>query len=272
MAASPRPRLLAGSGSARFLSARFLSALPFLALLCALTLADTARADARRFAWNYVSTTAPQGTREYEQWVTWKTDRDTDPLYDRVEFRHELEFGLTDRLQLGVYLTDWRYTRTSGGSDTVVRSTAAELIYNLADPATAPLGIGLYGEVAIGAEKFALEAKLLLEKPLGPLVAVSNTVIEAEWEDEDWTEDIGVFEQTFGLSWDASPSLLVGAESVIEKEFPDWGAGSDTVAWAGPSASYRMPAFWVTTAPLWQVSDVASEPRLVWRTLFGFDF
>lgn len=246
--------------------------LALVTLVSALTFAHDARADARRFAWNYTSTTAPKGNREYEQWVTWRTDRDTDPLYDRVEFRHELEFGLTDRLQLGVYLTDWRYTRTRDGSDTAVRSTAAELIYNLSDPATSALGVGLYGEVAIGAEKFALEAKLLLEKPLGPFVAVSNTVLEAEWEDEDWTEDVGVFEQTLGLSWGASPSLVIGAESVIEKEFPDWGAGTETIAWAGPSASYRFPAFWVTTAPLWQVSDVASEPNLTWRTLFGFDF
>lgn len=249
-----------------------LPVLAVLTILAALTLADTAQAGARRFAWSYESSTATKGSREFEQWVTWKTDRDSDPLYDRLEFRHELEFGLTDRLQLGVYLTDWRYTRTSGGSDTEVRSTAAELIYNLSDPYSAPLGVAIYGEVAIGAEKFALEAKLLLEKPLGPLVAVSNTVIEAEWEDEDWAEDVGVFEQTFGLSWESSPSLALGLESVIEKEFPGWEAGSDLVAWAGPSASLRLPAFWVTTAPLWQVSDVADEPNLAWRTLVGFDF
>lgn len=232
----------------------------------------TASADARRFAWNYESTTAPRGTREFEQWVTWSTDRDSDPLYDRLEFRHELEFGLADRVQLGVYLTDWRYTRTEEGSDTQVRSTAAELICNVSDPMTSALGVALYGEVAIGAEKLALEAKLLLEKPLGPFVAVANTVIEAEWEDVDWVEDVGTIEQTLGLSWEASPSLMFGAEGFVEKEFPGWESGPDAVAWAGPSASLRLPAFWVTTSPLFQVTDEADEPGLKWRTLVGFDF
>lgn len=251
---------------------RLAAAVTAAVLLGVLLAPGAARADARRFAWNYESTAAPKGTREYEQWVTWSTNRASDPLYDRLEFRHELEFGLTDRLQLGVYLTDWRYTRTSGGSDTQVRATAAELIYNLADPMTSPLGAALYGEVAIGAEKFALEAKLLLEKPLGPFVAVANTVIEAEWEDVDWVEDVGTFEQTLGLSWEASPSFMLGAEGLIEKEFPGWENGPDAVAWAGPSASLRLPAFWVTTSPLFQVTDEADEPDLKWRTLVGFDF
>lgn len=257
MSVSPRPLALALAAAALFL---------------VLTIPGAARADSRRFAWNYETTTSPVGTREYEQWVTWKTDRDSDPLYDRLEFRQEFEFGLTDRLQLGLYLVDWRYTRTGAGSETEVRGTALELIYNLSDPYTSALGTALYGEVAIGDEKFALEAKLLLEKPLGPLTVVANTVLEAEWEDEQWSEDTGVFEQTLGLSWELSPGFMLGAEGLLEKEFPDWGEGADTVVWAGPNASLRLPAFWVTTAPLMQVTDLASEPNLAWRTLIGVDF
>ncbi|HPE04673.1 MAG TPA: hypothetical protein PK101_08685 [Thauera sp.] len=248
--------------------------LPVLAMVAtaiAVAIPSGARADARRFAWNYESTTAPAGTREFEQWVTWKTDRASDPLYDRLEFRHELEFGLTDRVQLGVYVTDWRYTRTSEGSDTKVVGPAAELIWNLSDPYTSALGVAAYSEVAIGAESFSLEAKLLLEKPLGVVTLVANTVLEAEWEGEDWAEDTGVFEQTLGVGWELSPSLTLGAEGVVEKEFPDWGAGEDASAWAGPSASLRLPAFWVTTAPLFQITD-RDEPDLKWRTLVGFDF
>jgi hypothetical protein len=234
--------------------------------------ADVAHADSRRFAWSYETTTAPVGMREYEQWVTWKTAREDDPRYDRLEFRHELEFGLSDRLQLGVYLTDWRTTRTGAGSDTEVRGTAAEVIYNLADPYAAPLGVAAYGEVALGSEKFALEAKLLLEKPLGAITLVANTVLEAEWEDEDWVEDTGTFEQTLGLSWELSPSFLLGAEGLVEKEFPGWGEGPDAVAWVGPNASVRLPAFWVTTAPLFLLGTQDDEPGLTWRTLAGFDF
>ena len=244
-----------------------------MTLLAALMIAPSAsRADSRRFAWSYEAATSPAGTREYEQWVTWKTDHAADPLRDQVQFRHELEFGLSDRVQLGVYVADWGYTRTAGGSDTEVSGTAAEVIWNLADPAAGALGVAAYGEVAIGAEKFALEAKLLLEKPLGPLTLVANTVLEAEWEDEDWTEDTGALEQTLGLSWQFSPSLLVGAEGVVEKELPGWRGGSEAVAWAGPNVSLRLPAFWVTTAPLLRLGDNDDEPGLAWRTLVGLDF
>ena len=80
--------------------------------------AEQASADTRHFVWSYESTTAPRGSVEYEQWVTWKTNKPDDELYDRLDFRQELEFGLTDRLQVGFYIADWRYTRTSAGCNT----------------------------------------------------------------------------------------------------------------------------------------------------------
>ena len=63
----------------------------------------------RKFAFSYEVTTAPPGSVEYEQYVTWKKSKKTDSDFDRFEFRHELEFGLTEKLQMGIYLADWRY-------------------------------------------------------------------------------------------------------------------------------------------------------------------
>ena len=53
-----------------------------------------ARADTRHFVWSYESTTAPRGSMEYEQWVTWKTNKPSDDLYERLDFRQEFEFLL----------------------------------------------------------------------------------------------------------------------------------------------------------------------------------
>ena len=234
--------------------------------------ATEARADARRFAWVYESGTALKGTGEYEQWVTWKTDKDSDGSYDRLEFRQELEWGLTDRLQVGLYFADWRYTRKSSGSNTEVRTSSLEAIYNLSDPAVSALGISLYGEVALGQEKFEVEAKLLLEKLSGPWSVAVNLILESEWEDEDWSEDKGVLEQTAGISYQFSPRFLLGAEMVHEIEIADWSEWGDSVVWLGPNLALRGRRAWVLVSPLVQVTDQANEPGLMVRTLVGVPF
>lgn len=234
--------------------------------------AAPALADSRRFAFSYESAGTPRGVSEYEQWVTWKTDRQSDARYDRLEFRQELEHGLSDRVQLGLYFANWRYTRTSGGSDTQVRSGSVELICNLSDPLTTPLGVGVYGEVSLGAEVLEVEAKLLLEKAWGPLTVVANSILEGEWEDRDWIEDQGKFEQTLGLSRQLSPRLLLGGEALVEVAFPDWGTAAKALWYAGPNASVRAPGWWVTAAPLLKVGGDGDEPGLMLRTLVGVPF
>ena len=60
-------------------------------------------ADDRRFTYTYEATTSPKGSWEFEQWLTWKGYHDGDTF----DFRHELEYGITDNLQIGLYLSDW---------------------------------------------------------------------------------------------------------------------------------------------------------------------
>src|SRR5687768_446888 len=83
----------------------------------ALATTGQAKAGERRFTYVYEATTMTPGHLEYEQWLTWKTHSDNDPEFDRFDFRHELEFGLTDRLQLGLYLSDWRIQDGEGVDD-----------------------------------------------------------------------------------------------------------------------------------------------------------
>src|SRR5437016_6295333 len=60
-------------------------------------------AGARRFTFVYEATTAAPGKIEFENWVTWKTDKLADSRFNEFDFRHEFEFGLTKRLQAGIY-------------------------------------------------------------------------------------------------------------------------------------------------------------------------
>ena len=76
-------------------------------------------------------------TWEFEQWATWKGYANR----DRFEFRHELEYGLTENLQLGLYLSDWRLTNPDQGETEVEwRTAGAELIYSMSDPTKVLLG------------------------------------------------------------------------------------------------------------------------------------
>ncbi|MCI0631255.1 MAG: hypothetical protein L0Y44_11450 [Phycisphaerales bacterium] len=235
--------------------------------------AGQVQADERRFTYVYEATTMTPGHFEYEQWVTWKTHKDDDPDFDRFDFRHELEFGVTNDLQLGLYLSDWRVQDGQSVDDgTAWRNVAAELIYGLTDPVTDPLGSALYGEIKIGDELLELEAKIILQKNIGKWVFAWNGTIEAEWEGERFDEDTGTFEQTLGGSYQFSPSLLVGFEGLHEVEYEDWSQWGDHAVYLGPNASYRANAWWLTVTPLVQVTDVDSEPDFQVRMIFGFDF
>ena len=234
-------------------------------------LATTAFAGGRKFTYSYGATTAPKGTREYEQWVTWKTYR-SGTNKDRFDFRHELEFGLTDRLQLGVYLSDWSTTRESGKTTSVWKDAAVELIYNLSNPTTDLLGSAIYGEIKLGDELFVLEAKLLLQKNVGPWTFVYNAVVEAEWEGADYEEEIGVFEQTLGISYDLSPSFSLGLEAKHELEYEGWSGSADSAVYVGPVAAWRTQGFFIAGTVLFQASEIDSEADVQTRVIFGFDF
>ncbi len=235
-------------------------------------LLTAAQAGDRRFVYNYDTETAPAGSWEYEQWVTWKHYTDK----DRLDVRHEVEYGITDRLQVGFYLADWRYENVKGtDSETDYQASGAEVIYQLTDPNKAVFGSAVYGEVLIGDEQVKLEPKLLLQKNFGPLIAVYNLVLEAEWEGEDLRnldDKGGVWENTFGLSYQINPSLFMGIEALHEQEFADWSDAGDHVVYAGPNLSCRQGAFFVTVAGLLQATDVDGEAEAQVRMIAGARF
>jgi hypothetical protein len=55
----------------------------------------------RHLTFLYEAPTSAPGNLELENWITWK--RITGPdRSDQVDFRHEFEYGVTDKLQVGV--------------------------------------------------------------------------------------------------------------------------------------------------------------------------
>jgi hypothetical protein len=74
------------------------------------------------------------------------------------------------------------------------------------------------------------------------------------------------------VSYEVSPTLLLGAELLHEIDIPDWSQAEDSVVYAGPNVSYRHGNWWATVTPLVQVTDISSEVNVQTRLIFGFSF
>ena len=239
----------------------------------ALSIADSAEASERRFTYVYEATTQPKGQWEFEQWMTWKTAKESNRDYDRFDIRHEFEVGVTDNFQLGFYVSDWRFVddSASGTHKGDWRDVAVEGIWNLADPTTDPVGLALYAEVKVGDELLELEGKFIAQKNFGSFVLAYNAIIEAEWEGVHFDEDNGKLEQTLGVSYQFSPRFLAGMELLHEVEMADWkGVRGKGLLYVGPNFSYRAKKWWATLTPMFQVSDVDDEPDFQMRLIVGF--
>lgn len=245
-----------------------------LALILSLVLAIPAFAGSRRFTSVYEVTTSPPGDVEIENWVTWRTHKADDPGFDRVDFRHELEFGITEKFQAAVYLADWNYHHgmSAGERGFTLDGSALELIYNLTNPVADPVGLAVYQEFQGGYRRFESESKLLAQKNFGKFVVAYNATLEAEWEGEGLDERAGEFQQSLGLSYEISPRLLFGAEFVHEIGFPNWSETESGKLFAGPNISIRRHACWATVTALGQITGDGDEPDLQVRTIFGFSF
>lgn len=243
-------------------------------ILLALALPRASHGGARRFAYIYETTTAAPGTFELENWVTWRTDKDADHKFERLDFRHEIEFGITERLQAAIYLADWTYRagRSVENPGTVYTGSALELVYNLTNPGTHAFGSALYGELKIGEELVSVESKILLQKNLGRLVLAYNASMEAEWEGQGLEERTGEFQQTVGASYEITPRFFLGAEFLHEIAFPEWRETEPSVVYAGPNLSVHAGNWSATTTALVQLSNRADEPNFQVRTIIGYGF
>jgi hypothetical protein len=245
-----------------------------LILAFCLFVVQRVEAGARRFTYVYEATTAAPKTFESETWVTWKTSPEEERRFNSVDFRQEIEFGVTEHLQLALYVADWGYTEDPLANEHgfEYQDSAVEAIYNLTNPTTDLLGAALYGEVRGGPQVLELESKLILQKNIDRFIFAYNATLEAEWEDEHLQERAGEFSQSFGVSYEVSPTLLLGAELLHEIDIPDWSQAEDSVVYAGPNVSYRHGSWWATVTPLMQVTDISSEVNVQTRLIFGFSF
>jgi hypothetical protein len=248
-----------------------------LASLLSLFFGTAASADPRPFVYTNDTYAMGKGHWEYEQWVEWRTHKEDEPDYDRVDFRHEFEFGITDNFDLAVYLPSWRYVDSDDFTGTQFGSVDVEGIVYFSNPVTDAVGLGLYNEVKVGEDELEFEIKLLVQKDIGQWVFGYNLVLETAVEgvfDNDAENEVeGVLKHTVGVSYAIRPGWLIGAEGFVESSYADWSEYDTTTAYVGPNFSYQgNDHVWFTVAPVYQVTDNEGEPDWRVRAIIGVQF
>jgi hypothetical protein len=226
----------------------------------------TAFAGARHFTFIYEAPTSPPGSFEIENYATTRFNDGFTP----ADFRHELEIGITERFQASIYFANWNYTRRGADGGFHYDTASIEVIHNLTNPVTDPIGISLYQEISGGRRAFESETKLIAQKNFGPLILVYNLTLEAEWEDESLREHNGEIQQAFGASYELRPRVSAGAEMLHEVLLPAWHSSeAENNFFIGPNVSYRGNRWFATITALAQTTRTDGEPDYQVRLIFG---
>ena len=234
-----------------------------LAVSLSIVWTTSSLAGVRHFTFLYEAPTSSPGSIELENTVTWAHGAGCNDVF----IREELEIGISDRFQLGIYPLDWSHDhdrfRYGGG--------AIELIYNLSNPVVDPVGISLYQEISAARQHFDSESKLIAQKNFGRWILDYNATLEAEWKGQGLREQNGELQQAVGASYEFSPRLSVGIEFLHEFVFPNW-RDDITNVFVGPNVSYRQANWFVTVTALAQATGTSDEPDFDVRTIFGIGF
>src|SRR3954451_22427506 len=147
----------------------------FAAALSAALVSSSASATERYFTYSYEPETMPKGVLETEQWLTMRAIRNKtvgQSDFNLWEFRHEVEYGLTDNYTLSLYinesLTTFRQPHNGHHvSHFQFDGISLENRYMVLNPADHAVALTLYIEPRYSGSEGELEEKLILGQRFG---------------------------------------------------------------------------------------------------------
>jgi hypothetical protein len=207
----------------------------------------------------------------------------TPGTYLATQFQTEYEYGITDRLELGLYVTLAPFNGFYDDNAHMIEGTGIKqrLRYRFADEGVLPIDMGVYGEITENETYVSFEAKFILQKRFGNLRAIANLVAEYEWNfdvSHDWE-----INPSAGLTYQVTPVFNPGVEYWVNAEWPDVGVHPRPLVlgpnhYVGPVAMFDFGKLWWSTGAYLRVSDFGHAPELAdnfgavyFRTIIGIN-
>jgi len=211
-------------------------------------MAVAAHANPRPLPFTYPTDSLSRGAIEIEQFVDLtpvRIDDGSKPSFAPLtQFTTEVEVGLTDRLELGLYFAFFD-DFTAFHWDAIKQ----RLRYRFADPGEWPIDVAVYLELAEEFDAFEIEAKLLLQRRIGRVTIDVNLWAEREF---FWAGGgVWVLNPTAGVTYQVRPWFNIGLEYWGHGEFggDENGFNEAFHHFVGPAFMVQAGNFWWTVAP-----------------------
>lgn len=224
-------------------------------------------AHARSYVWTQEYKTLPKGVFELENFVTMKVPDGKTTNKNTIEYKEELEYGVTDRLNIAHYQRWQTINRVGPDDDTVYTGFDFEAKYRISDKGKLWVDPLLYLEFKTDVRKEhqvnTLEGKIILSKDFDKLNVTYNQIIESEADNNGRTEH-GF---AFAGSYEILPALRAGAEFTGLYWHPSDHRNEISL---GPTLAYEHTYFWVALGGRFGINRAANdkEARVIVGILF----
>jgi hypothetical protein len=232
------------------------------AALVPLTIAPNSRANPRPLPFTYQHEQLAAGESELEQFVdltpvrAYSEGSGEPAWYGLSAFQTEFEHGISDRLELGLYLSFVPGVASGYANAPRAREGTGlkqRLRYQLAPTGEWPVDLGIYGEIVENEREVEFEAKLILQRRLGRVRLVANVTAEEELY-YDGKRDF-VLAPSAGITFEPTPAVQPGLEWWMQGEYPHENAPSPRPFQLGPH-HYLGPTLLIQFGRLWWTNGI----------------
>jgi len=177
-------------------------------------------------------------------------------------FTTEFEYGLTDRLELGLYfqLAPQAGDGFAGAGALGATGAKQRLRYRIGREGELPVDLSVYGELTETDREFEIEAKINVQKRFGALRLMTNLWAEYELYYDGKRE--WVLNPTLGATYQVIPEFHVGVEGWMRAEFletnppPTRAFGLGPHGYVGPALMVNFGKLWWSVGGYFRVTDV----------------
>jgi hypothetical protein len=259
-------------------------------LFLAVMFSSAAYAGESQFGFVTTTDLLPQGDKEIEQWLTWRTDQ-VGGQFNLIDSQTGVQYGITSKFQVSLYaIYDWTmaYHNGPGGATTPPASfndysvgrndhftadrfvgVSSEEIYRILSPYTDLFGLAIDEKPTVGPKHVDSESKIIVQKnflddtlitalnwdyaPTFSYLADDNTAGESWQEATDITTSLGV-SYRFMENWSAGVEFQ---NETLYNSF-DFTKETDSAFEIGPTIHYGGRSFYVTAVFLDQLPWASS--------------